>query len=205
MPEADALAVAQGYYDALPYARGYEFRHVEKFDDNAWMFEFGKPIRAELWGEEVTLLSAYEQVRITIDPCTGAFQLSNCFYVPLLDDHAPEDVPITREEAMAVAVERRADLADYDLVSAEVAVCLPRPGRMIPGEDTGEAETGTDRTGTAGTGDPEDKWNLRYYPVTRLGWDLVFEYQPKDSPFVSGVRVCVDLYTGEILSWDISK
>ncbi|MBP3520773.1 MAG: hypothetical protein J6J87_05445, partial [Oscillospiraceae bacterium] len=57
MAEEDALAVARGWYDALPYARGYEFQYVEKFDDHAWMFEFGKPIRVELWGEELTLLS----------------------------------------------------------------------------------------------------------------------------------------------------
>lgn len=207
MSDADALAIAQGYYDALPYARGYEFQHVEKFDDNAWMFLFGKPIQVELWGETMTLLSAYEQVRITIDPCVGTFQLSNCFYVPLLDDHAPEDQPLTQEEALAIVFERFPNLKDYDLVSAKVTVCLPTPGwpgTSFGGEETGETPD-ADWTETNETGEAGDMLNLRAYHLTRLGWELKLEYQPEDSPFLSGDRVCVDLYTGEILSWDISK
>ena len=204
MAGEDALAAAQSWYDALPYARGYEFQSVEKFDDHAWMFEFGKPIRVELWGEELTLLSAYEQVRITIDPCTGAFQLSNCFYVPLLDDHAPGEEPITREEALAIAVEASPDLRDYEVVSAQVAVCLPRPGRPLPSEGEPEGPNAPDTTESTAV-DPSEMVNLRYYSLTRLGWDFVFEYQPEDSPFTSQVRVCVDLYTGELLSWDMCK
>lgn len=77
---------------------------------------------------------------------------------------------------------------------------------MIP---TAAGETpavpGADRTETADTGEIEDRLNLRYYPLTRLGWNFVFEYQPEDSPFVSGIHACVDLYTGEILSWDLYK
>lgn len=203
MSDADALAIAQSYYDALPYARGYEFQYVEKFDDNAWMFEFGKPIEVELWGEVTTLLSAYEQVRITIDPCVGTFQGSNCFYVPLLDDHAPEDQPLTQEEALATLFEIYPDLKDYELVSAKLAVCLPRPG-WIPSATGGETRD-ADKTETVETGEIEDILNLRAYPLTRLGWSFTLEHQPEDSPFKSGVRVCVDLYTGEILSWDISK
>lgn len=202
MADADALAVAQGYYDALPYARGYEFQYVEKFDDNAWMFEFGKPIEVELWGESMTLLSAYEQVRIIIDPCVGTFQSSNCFYVPLLDDHAPEDQPLTREEALAVVLERSPGLEEYDLISAQVAVCHPAPGWLIP-PAAGEEPQSPDQTETTEISDTGDWMNLRAYPLTRLGWTLVFEDQPEGSPFVSGVRACVDLYTGEILSWDI--
>lgn len=201
MAEEDALAVARSWYDALPYARGYEFQYVEKFDDHAWMFEFGKPIRVELWGEELTLLSAYEQARITIDPCTGAFQLSNCFYVPLLDDHGPGEEPLTQEEALATVVEASPNLKDYELVSAQVAVCLPRPGWPLPSEEEPEGTNAPDTTEST-TVDPSDMVNLRYYPLTRLGWDFVFEYQPEDSPFASGTHVCVDLYTGEVLSWE---
>lgn len=201
MAEEDALAVARSWYDALPYARGYEFQYVEKFDDHAWMFEFGKPIQVELWGEELTLLSAYEQVRITIDPCTGTFQLSNCFYVPLLDDHGPGEEPITQEEALAIVMEASPNLKDYELVSAQVAVCLPRPGWPLPSEEEPEGTNAPDTTEST-TVDPSDMVNLRYYPLTRLGWDFVFEYQPEDSPFASGVHVCVDLYTGEVLSWE---
>ena len=204
MAEEDALAVAQSWYDALPYARGYEFQSVEKFDDHAWMFEFGKPIRVELWEEELTLLSAYEQVRITIDPCTGAFQLSNCFYVPLLDDHEPGEEPLTQEETLAIAVEASPDLKDYGVVSAQVAVCLPRPGWMIPTAAGEEKEDRPDTTESS-TVDPVDMVNLRYYSLTRLGWALTLEHQSQDSPFTSQVRVCVDLYTGEILNWDMAK
>ncbi len=217
MSDAEALDIARSYYDALPYARGYEFQYVEKFDDNAWMFEFGKPIEVELWGEVTTLLSAYEQVRIIIDPCVGTFQGSNCFYVPLLDDHAPEDQPLTREEALAILFEISPDLKDYDLVSAQVAVCLPEPGGLIPSAARGKTPD-ADRTETTETTerqdidfdniDPdklqelEDRLNFRAYPLTRLGWAFKFKYQPEGSPYESGVHVCVDLYTGEVLNWD---
>lgn len=202
MSDADALAVAQGYYDALPYAGGYEFQYVEKFDDNAWMFEFGRPIQVELWGEAMTLLSAYEQVRIIIDPCVGTFQGSNCFYVPLLDDHGPEDQPLTQEEALDILFEISPNLKDYDLVSAKVAVCLPEPGWLIPQAARGEAQS-PDQTETTGTQETEDWMNLRAYHLTRLGWAFTLKHQPEGSPFEGGVQVCVDLYTGEILSWDI--
>lgn len=207
MAEADALAIAQGYYDALPYARGYVFDYVEKYDDHAWSFHFDRPMEVELWGEKLTLTSDYEQVRIMLDPCTGAFQLSNCFYVPLLDDHAPEDVPLTRAEALAVTVEADPSLKDYEVLSAAVAVCLPRPGGLFPSA-VGEMakEQGTeDGTEMAGTVEPDEMENPRHYTLTRLGWSLVLEYQSPDSPFASRVHVCVDLYTGELLSWDIAK
>ena len=190
MAEAEALAIARGYYDTLPYAEGYTYDYVEKYDDHAWSFHFDRPFTLTLWGEEVAVCSDYEQVRIVIDPCTGAFQMSNCFYVPLLDDHAPEDVPLTREEAVA-AVGRSGilsgDPAAY-AVSGEIAVCLPRPGAVA--RWTGEAEY---------TGEDD-----RYYGLTRLGWALTFRQTPEDSPFETIYYVAVDLYTGEILAIDMA-
>lgn len=190
MGEAEALAAAQGYYDALPYARGYTYDYVEKYDDHAWSFSFSKPLTLTLWGEEMTVCSDYEQVRIVLDPCTGAFQLSNCFYVPLLDDHAPEDAPLTRAEALA-AVGRSGvlpgDPAAYE-VSGDIAVCLPRPESVAwhLGEDTAVGE------------------NHRYYGLTRLGWALTFRQTPEDSLFETIYYVAVDLYTGEILAVDMA-
>ena len=52
MDEADALAIAQGYYDALPYAEGYVFHRVEKFDGESWMYCFDRPIDVTLWGQK---------------------------------------------------------------------------------------------------------------------------------------------------------
>lgn len=189
MPEAEALAIAQGYYDALPYARGYTYDYVEKYDDHAWSFSFDRPISLTLWGEKFTLYSDYEQVRIVIDPCTGSFQLSNCFYVPLLDDHATEEEPLTREAAVA-AVEAAGILsggtAAYN-VTGEVGICLPQPESVA--WQQGEVSVGE---------------NYRYYGLTRLGWALTFRQTPENSPFETLYLVCVDLYTGEILSVDMA-
>lgn len=178
MDEAEALAVAQGYYDALPYARGYEFRHVEKFDDQSWMYSFDRPIAVTLWGETRTLHSAYEEVRIIIDPCTGAFQDSHCFYVPLLDDHQPEDAPLTQDEARAVAEQSVsfAQSLDQYQVTAELGVALPKPQPSSPLD------------------------NSRYYSITRLAWN--FRYDGEIDGFANCYWISVDLYTGEILSVD---
>ena len=205
MGEAEALAVAQGYYDALPYAEGYTYDYVEKYDDHAWSFSFDRPFSLTLWGEEVTVCSDYEQVRIVIDPCTGAFQLSNCFYVPLLDDHAPEDVPLTREEAVA-AVERSGilsgDPAAY-AVSGEIAVCLPRPEAV--GWWLGEtAVEDTSPAADTAVAQPSEPGGERYYGLTRLGWALTFRQQPEGALFETIYYVAVDLYTGEILAIDMA-
>lgn len=205
MSEAEALAIAQEYYDALPYARGYTYDYVEKYDDHAWSFSFDKPITLTLWGEEVTVCSDYEQVRIVIDPCTGAFQLSNCFYVPLLDDHAPEDVPLTQEAAID-AVEQAGILpggAEAYTAIGEVGICLPRPGavdRWLGWAESDPASLAAD-TSVTETAEPGGD---RYYGLTRLGWALTFRQTPEDSPFETLYLVCVDLYTGEILSVDMA-
>ena len=46
------------------------------------MYCFDRPIDVTLWGQKQTLYSAYEEVRIILDPCTGAFQDSHCFMFP---------------------------------------------------------------------------------------------------------------------------
>ncbi len=184
MSQEEALAVAQGYYDALPYARGYEFSYVEKFDDHAWMFDFDKPMEISLSGKAHTIKSDYEQVRITIDPCTGEFILSNCFYVPLLDDHEPGAEPLSQAQAQQIAQELdifAQDLEQYT-VTAELGVCLPNPGLTAAWLGRGEAA------------------DYQYYPVTRLGW--VLKYEGSLNGFADSYQICVDLYTGEVLSID---
>lgn len=203
MPEAEALAIAQEYYDALPYARGYTYDYVEKYDDHAWSFSFDRPISLTLWGEEVTLCSDYEQVRIVIDPCAGTFQLSNCFYVPLLDDHTPEDEPLTRETAIA-AVEQAEILPggpEAYTVNGEIGICLPRPETVAWWLGGAEAAAPAADTSVAETAEPSGD---RYYGLTRLGWVLTFRQEPGDSLFETLYLVCVDLYTGEILSVDMA-
>ncbi len=190
MSEPDALAIAQNFYDVLPYARDYIFTYVEKFDDHAWSFHFDKPIELELWGETGTLYSAYEQVRIVIDPCSGTFQLSNCFYVPLLDEHAAEAKPITQEEAVAIVEANKLiakDPSSYTL-DAKIGICLPKPGEMSWYNNS------EDYT-------PE---NYKYYSITRLGWILNFESEPNEYGMITAYHICIDLYTGEVLSLDMA-
>lgn len=192
MEEAEALAIVRKFYDALPYAKGYEYHDLDQFDDHAWMFSFDRVVEVTIGAEVHRLHSDYEQVRVTIDPCTGEFVLSNCFYVPLLDDHGGDDQPITMEQAVAAALSQgHLPLGEdaYD-IQGEIGICLPRPEQF--------AQSGADAV------QPE-----RVYPycdVTRLGWILTFTEKEHDqSPFLSRVRVCVDLYTGQLLSEDVSK
>ena len=74
MDDEAALAAAQGYYDALPYAEGYEYRYVEKFDDQSWMYCFDRPVSVELWGEAQILYSAYEEVGSSLTPAPAHFR-----------------------------------------------------------------------------------------------------------------------------------
>lgn len=186
MADEAALTTAQFYYDRLPYAKGYEYSDVLKFDDHAWMFSFSKTRSVELDGETVTAANDYEQVRITIDPCSGSFQLSNCFYVPVLDDHQPGDTAVTKEQAMAAA--EAAGIMprgiSWDSVTCELSICLPRPDQV--GLHTG-------------TGDPLA--NYRYSSVTRWGWRI--RYSGRDEfGFAAGGEICIDLFTGELLCCD---
>lgn len=183
MSDSDALAIAQNYYDILPYAKGYSFDYVEKVDDHGWMYHFDKPMQVILWGESQTIYSDYEQVRIVIDPCSGTFQLSNCFYVPLLDDHSSETEPIKQEEAITIVEAQQIltyDISNYT-IDAKIGVCLPRPEEVSlylgASEYTGE--------------------DYKYYNITRLGWILTIGSESVD---VSTMQFCIDLYTGEILS-----
>lgn len=184
MAEDEALAIARQYYEQLPYARGYEYRSVEKYDDHAWSFSFDKAYTMNLWGQTQSVYSPYEEVRITIDPCTGSFQFSNCFYVPLLDDHEPGTEPVTEAQALQIAedLDILAQPVENYEVTAALAVCLPRPGEMAEYRGT-----------TDGAGE-----SYRYSSVSRLGWSLRFDGQ-RDG-FADSYWICIDLYTAQVLS-----
>lgn len=206
MDEASALEKAQDYYDRLPYARGYQYGGVEKFDEGSWMYFFNRPVTVELWGQELTLQNDYEQVRIAIDPRDGSFQMSNCFYVPLLDDHQPGAEPLTQVQAAQIAQELdifAQALGAYEC-TGEVAICLPAPqtvkvySAMEPGTDTQG-----DGTQDAQTGAPGEAVGYRYASVSRLCWSL--RYTGSILGCADCYHICVDLYTGEVLSIDATR
>lgn len=192
MDEADALEIARRFYDALPYAKGYEYHYLDQFDDHAWMFSFDRVVEVTIGGEVHRLHSDYEQVRVTIDPCTGEFVLSNCFYVPLLDDHGGDDQPITMEQAVSAALSQGYLSPGEDAydIQGKIGICLPRPEQFT--------QSGADAV--------QSELVYPYCDVTRLGWILTFTEKENDqSPFLSQMQVCVDLYTGQLLSVDLCR
>ena len=180
MSEENALAQAKQWYELLPYAKGYEFRSITKYDDHAWKFDFTKQRELMVGGKKVAVSCDYESVGITIDPTTGELLLSECFYVPLLDDHETDEVPLTQEQAVDVVNQKNllAEPIEQYTVEADAAVCLP---------DLAFAASQNGGIHSAGA-----------YPncdVTRLGWELTFS-----NSSMQDITIAVDMYTGEILS-----
>lgn len=206
LSDADALALAQEYYDSLPYARGYEFRDVTEYDEDMWMYSFSKPYEIE--GQ--TVYSPYEQVRITINPLNGHFQLSNCFYVPLLTEHDPNVPALTMEQARQI-VERcrwfNPAWLNYDC-TASLGIVLPSPG-SVPDGDTDDAESDHAESDeqTYIVSIPTEITGYVAYTVTRPAWVFTYdgEYiiEGEDVGFADGGTIAVDLYTGEILSFAV--
>ena len=200
LSDEEALKTAKAYYDALPYARGYTFRHVEKICDTAWMYSFDRPISVEVGTERLMLQNDYEQVRITINPCTGRMELCNCFYVPLLDDHAPGELPLTEEQAVSLAEQSPywPAHAAADEIEAEIKIVLPSSLGMV-----WEEGTETDHT------EPQTASPTQSHPysdVTRLAWALTLRERPDpEDLFEDETVICVDFYTGEILSVDSTR
>ena len=184
MAEEDALKCAEEYYNSLPYPKGYEYSHLSKFDDHAWMFSFSKAVSVEVNGKKYNLFSDYEQVRITIDPCSGSFQLSNSFYTPLLDDHTPEQKAITSDEAVNI-VANSGIVPNMHLweLTVSLCICKPDPGRMA-------LHNGNHA---------EDEYNFKDYSISRIAWEI--ECVRDNGIFESGFHVYVDLYTGEVLNF----
>ena len=146
-------------------------RHVEHYDEQYWSYDFCREAAPGIY-------SAYECVRIAINPVSGALNGVNVFYVPLLDDHVPEDEALTREQAQAAAQAcPELHLDGYRLREAEITVGLPN-----------------------WIFTPYEAANAKISGVTRLCWSLV--YERPDSEFADEVHVLVDLYTGQILGGD---
>lgn len=169
--EAEALAAQ--YYEALPVPQGYVLRSCTEYDEAYWSFDFCRDVGGGIY-------SYYEDVRIAIDPQLGTLNGCVVFYVPLLDDHEPGDVPLTQEQAEQVAAQTL-DLSRYTLKSAEVAVVLPN--WLFTDKLPTEAEA-------------------RASKVTRLGWSLV--YEDLSSEFADEIWINIDYYTGEILGGDMT-
>lgn len=170
MEESAALAVAQAFYEALPYPTGYVYSNLDRFDDHAWTFSFSRSYTVELDGVQTAVFNPYEQVRIVIDPCTGLFQLSNAFCRPVAENAAEGRTPLTQADAQAIAEESTTfaqDRSAYTL-TATLGCCLPF-------QDGGS-----------------------YADAARLCWS--FQYDGEIDGVADCYWIDVDLYTGEVLS-----
>lgn len=171
----DAEQLATKYYEMLPVTQGYVLRSCTEFDEAYWSFDFCRDVGGGIY-------SFYEDVRIAIDPQTGTLNGVVVFYVPLLDDHEPSDVPLTQQQAQAVAEGlNEIDTERYTLKSAEVQVVLPNWWFTDSFSADGE---------------------LRASKVSRLGWVLV--YEDTNSEFADVIWVYIDYYTGEVLGGDMT-
>ena len=192
MDEASIVAAAEGYYQALPYPQGYVFAGITKFDDAAWMVLFDREVRVTVGGETVTLTNDYEQVRITLDPRDGGFLLSNCFYVPLLDDHAEGDLPVSRHQAGELARQKMPDGGADWAVTVRLGIVHPNDFYDEPSGEVGHS---------------------RAYDVTRLAWIVHAErdWVARDDETGEALSwhdeqmVYVDLYTGQLLGGDCTE
>ena len=164
---------ARYYYELLPVPQGYEQTHIEKYDEQAWTYDFCRKVSENLYNE-------YEMVRIGINPKSGGLYQLVVFDVPLLDDHEPGDIPITKEQADEIARSNLSiDLTQYALENAHVGCVFPN-------------------------------WHFSDYPmdghlrasaVSRLGWVLIYS---RESEYDDEIRMYIDYYTGEILGGDVT-
>lgn len=171
----DAEKLAAQYYEMLPVPQGYVLRSCTEFDEAYWSFDFCRDVGGGIY-------SSYEDVRIAIDPQTGTLNGCVVFCVPLLDDHAPSDIPLTQQQAQEIAENLgTVNLERYTLKSAEVQVVLPNWWftEQFPIDGVARASK-----------------------VTRLGWVLV--YEDTSSEFADMVWVYIDYYTGEVLGGDMT-
>lgn len=167
----EAEALAKEFYELLPVPQGYVLQSCTEYDEQYWSYDFCREVLEGIY-------SSYECVRIGLNPKTGKLNLCNVFYTPLLDDHEPEDEPLTQEEAEAIAADRL-DLTKRTLQKAEVSVVLPN-------------WFFTEHEGI----------NNKASKVTRLGW--VLTYENTNSEFADIVTISIDYYTGEILGGDMT-
>lgn len=173
--EAEAAALAQRYYEALPVEQGYVMTQVEQYDEQYWSYDFCREV-------EPGVFNYYEMVRVAINPVSG--RLTGCvvFYVPLLDDHEPGQERISQEQAEQIAQSLQPELLDgMTLVRANQSIGLPNWNY------------------TEYAGVP----NRRASQVSRWVWAL--HYERPNSEFTEQVVLLVDCYTGELLGGDATK
>ena len=203
MSDSEALEAARGWYEKLPYPQGYVYTHVSKYDDHCWMYSFCHEVDVEIDGKKITMSNAYEEARIGIDPTNGQLTLCNSFNVPLLDDHKEGDKPLTEAQARKIADQVIADSEERN-VTAELGIVHPHY-EMASGLSVREdlEEKNGDETNADGTVTEEAfVTNHRFDQVTRLAWTITYE-KPNET-FADIIYVSVDLYTGEILAYDMT-
>ncbi len=195
--ETAAAARAAQYYAALPVPQGYELCANERFDTDIWTFHFQR--RTPLG-----ILSAYEAVKVTINPEDGSFISCHVFSTKLLDDHAAGDEPLSEDEARRIGAEYLDQIASngsYVLEKIELSVVSPNYFWNFALEDAPASTAASTDTALMTTPDPDAFVSLQYADVTRYAYTLT--YNNPDSFFADKVKFYIDLYTGELLGGDM--
>ena len=163
--EEDAAALATRFYESLPVEQGYKIARCNQYDEACWDYDFCREV-------EPGLYSWCECVRIRINPETGEAKFHKAFYVPLLDDHQPEDIPLTEAEALEAAgfhsqLEQNLDVWESVTIKKAVEIPYSDEPAKCPG-------------------------------ISRICWKI--EYHEKESEdYIAGGGVKhVDYYTGEV-------
>ncbi|MBQ1371531.1 MAG: hypothetical protein IIY70_01240 [Oscillospiraceae bacterium] len=176
LSQEDADALAERLYHSLPVDQSYVLAGCEKYDEENWMYDFCREV-------EPGVYSWFECVRLRVNPASGEACFIKAFYVPILDDHKPEDVPLTKEEALAV----------YNFDSASLQD-LESSGRLIIKKAVAVPFL-KDSDGNRAYGS--------YSDVSRICWRIEY-HEPEDEDYIAGGWVnYVDYYSGEIIAYDI--
>ena len=196
LTDDEAAARAAQFYEALPVPQGYELCAAESFDTNIRTYHFER--RTPLG-----ILTPYEAVKVTINPETGAFISCNVFSTMLLDDHDPDDQPLTEAEAIQIGARYMETLDPthhYTLIEADLRVEAPN---YLYVNDIHAAETMPAPSVSNGdsvietTPDPDAYVSKRYADVTRYVY--VLKYLGPQELFRDEMALHIDLYTGELL------
>lgn len=161
-------ALAKEYYAKLPVPQDYQITDWTTYGEMIYSYDFCREVMDGVF-------SAYECVRIGVNPVSGRLCMVNVFNVPLLDDHKPGDEPLTQAQAEKIAGEGHVP-EDYVLASAEIAVVCPNSYY------SDAAEPGDARR------------------ISRLAWVLIYDGPSEE--FSDEIRIYVDYYTGALLGGD---
>ena len=182
--EQEALSLAQELYDKLPFPKGYVYSSVNRIDDEYGIFSFTRGYNIITDSGTVYIENPYEEIRITVNFMSGTVESWNSFYFPLLDDHKPEDTPISEQQAIQIASDKIENI-DGCTVSANIGITLPNYMFTEYFENIAQGE------------------NYVYPSVTRIVWQI--EFNRSQQSFTDKTKIYVDYYTGEILGGDQAK